>query len=312
VIGDELGRVHDALSASPIITTVILRNSPGGHILTGYRIGELFRERGLRTAVSGFCYSSCSRMFLGGRWRHFTDDYPLEYTHVGFHGHYGRDGRLNLEAVDQLDLKGWIIRHSDGRADVALVERWVHIPYNVGMIHFYHPLFVSRRGASTFLCEGPGATLVFACEPIAKTALDLGVVTSLDLVRSNDRASVRATIPLRPAASGWADVEDVRRVPLEPEAGQEEYRRFLRAPLPRAFAVSPTGQHWAWNSGTRDVLNQALLRCAQRSGTTCKLYAVDEVVVWQRQSQRGSRPTPFKVFPGVVQNVPIPGNTENL
>src|SRR4051812_31323481 len=140
VIGDELGRVHDALSVSPIITTGILRNSPGGHILTGYRMGELFRERGLRTAVSGFCYSSCSRMFLGGRWRHFTDDYPLEYTHVGFHGHYGRDGRLNRETVDQLDLKSWIIRHSDGRADAALVERWVHIPYNVGMIHFYHPL----------------------------------------------------------------------------------------------------------------------------------------------------------------------------
>jgi hypothetical protein len=27
-------------------------------------------------------------MFLGGRTRSFTDDYPAEYTHIGFHGHY--------------------------------------------------------------------------------------------------------------------------------------------------------------------------------------------------------------------------------
>ena len=32
----------------------------------------------MRTAVSGYCYSSCSRMFLGGSARYFTDDYMPE------------------------------------------------------------------------------------------------------------------------------------------------------------------------------------------------------------------------------------------
>src|SRR5215468_6997874 len=56
---------------SPAITTVILRNSQGGNAPAGYQVGQLLRERGVRTAVSGYCYSSCSRMFLGGRTRSF-------------------------------------------------------------------------------------------------------------------------------------------------------------------------------------------------------------------------------------------------
>jgi hypothetical protein len=86
VVGDEFGKVEKILDDDRTIDTVILRNSPGGDPPTGYRIGELFRVRGLRTAVSGYCYSSCSRMFLGGATRHFTDDFPPEYTDVGFHG----------------------------------------------------------------------------------------------------------------------------------------------------------------------------------------------------------------------------------
>jgi hypothetical protein len=56
------------------------------------------------------------------------------------------------------------------------------------MIHFFHPGLVKHGGASTFFCQGdepPGS--VFACEPISKTALDLGIVTSLDLVHCADR-----------------------------------------------------------------------------------------------------------------------------
>src|SRR4051812_41131156 len=66
VRGDELARVSGLLADHPEVRTVILRNSPGGDVPAGYALGELFRARGLRTAVSGYCYSSCSRMFLGG------------------------------------------------------------------------------------------------------------------------------------------------------------------------------------------------------------------------------------------------------
>eukprot|EP01030_Chromulinospumella_sphaerica_P022441 gene22441-22421_t len=95
VVGTELGMVKDAFAAHPKMDLVILRNSHGGDAWTGYRIGELLRDAGVTTAVSGYCISSCSRMFLGGKQRLFTDDYPADRTYVGFHGHYGADGNLD-------------------------------------------------------------------------------------------------------------------------------------------------------------------------------------------------------------------------
>ena len=154
VLGDEPGKVREALAASPGIESVILRNSPGGNAPAGYQVGQLLRERGLRTAVSGYCYSSCSRMFLGGSSRHFTDDYMPESNNVGFHGHYDRMGPLDTARVRQYGLRDWIIQYSDGKADPSLVERWINIPYSRGMIHFFHPGLVRRAGTSTFLCRG--------------------------------------------------------------------------------------------------------------------------------------------------------------
>src|SRR5689334_13460128 len=91
VEGNEYGRVESILSQNPGVTTAVLRNSPGGDANTGYRLGELFREKGITTYVSGYCRSSCSRLFLGGKERYFTDDYPASGTHVGFHSNYRND-----------------------------------------------------------------------------------------------------------------------------------------------------------------------------------------------------------------------------
>jgi hypothetical protein len=196
VVDGDLAKVKYTLAMNPNIRAAILRNSPGGHIRTGYAVGNLFREMGLRTAVSGYCYSSCSRMFLGGKERFFTDDYPLTMTHVGFHGHYRADGRqrghLDSQKIRDYGLKDWIIKHSDGRADPNLVERWINIPVNVGLIHFFPVQIARERGLSTFLCDqGPVAGSVFACERIGKSAIDLGIATSAELLRSNDRESLR-------------------------------------------------------------------------------------------------------------------------
>ena len=157
VVGDEPGKVREALANSPEIDTVILRNSPGGDAPAGYQTGQLLRERGLRTAVSGYCYSSCSRMFLGGSTRYFTDDYPAEDTHIGFHGHYHADGHLNAALMAQYGLRDWIIKYSDGKADANLVERWINIPFEPRHDPFLSPgagqpgrcldLHVSRRRA---------------------------------------------------------------------------------------------------------------------------------------------------------------------
>ena len=111
VVGDESGKIRKALANTPGIDTAILRNSPGGNAPARYQVGEVFREYGLRTAVSGYCYSSCSRMFLGGSTRYFTDDYLPENNNVGFHGHYDRTGHLNADLVRKYGLRDWIIKY---------------------------------------------------------------------------------------------------------------------------------------------------------------------------------------------------------
>lgn len=117
VNGGEWAQVKDAFAANPYIDLVILRNSHGGDAGTGYEIGEFFRQQGVTTAVSGYCISSCSRMFLGGKKRVFTDDYPLDQTRVGFHGHYNAHGDLNGASVIRGGLFDWIMKYSDGKAD---------------------------------------------------------------------------------------------------------------------------------------------------------------------------------------------------
>ena len=260
------------------------RDSPqfvGGDALSGYAVGNLFRARKMRTAVSGFCYSSCSRMFLGGVVRQFTSDYPQEFTEVGFHGHYRSNGRLDAAYVARLGLAAWIHEHSDGKADPALVERWINIPFSSGLIQFYHRGLQQTRGHTTFMCQGDDGLPIFRCEAVARTALDVGVITSLNLLPSNDQRDLRASVPARIEPSGWASDEDLVRVPLVTDAGRAEYQRFLAAPDPKAFAVSSTGVFWAWNSGPSNALARALERCAARSsGQPCALYAIDNPVVW--------------------------------
>ena len=244
VVDGDASKVRQSLANNPAIRTVILRNSPGGDVPTGYEIGNLMREKGLRTAVSGYCYSSCSRMFLGGKGRVFTDDYPLSLTHVGFHGHYygpgPRKGELNKQLVDRRGLKDWIIRHSDGKADPDLVERWINIPVNIGMIHFFHPQLAKEHKVATFFCErGPASGPdVLGCEPIVKNALDLGIATSLEMISSNDQAKLRKTFPEIPSKTSYARIDEIDKVPLSSENGLVEYKRYLRAPFSQSVRHS--------------------------------------------------------------------------
>jgi hypothetical protein len=193
---------------------------------------------------------------------------------------YSLDGKLIPGEVRFYNLKDWTVKYSDGKADPALVERWINIPVNVGMIHFYHPTLFARGGVSTFMCQGNESGPVTNCEAIHRTALDLGIVTSLDLVKSNDQTAIRATIPPRPKATGYATVTDTAKVPLAVTNGLTEYGRFLASGFPRAFAVAADKNHWAWNAGGVDAISLALSRCQERAGQPCRLYAVDDEVVW--------------------------------
>ena len=149
----DLDAVRAEFAKPPVITHVVLRNSMGGNSWTGYRLGELFREHGVTTAVSGHCVSSCSRLFLGGKQRLFSDDYPASLTYVGFHGHYDF-GRLNPEAVKKNDLANWTARFTAGLADPKLVQRWINIERRAGDVRFYPGTVHAQWKDTSFLCLG--------------------------------------------------------------------------------------------------------------------------------------------------------------
>lgn len=88
----------------------------------------------------------------------------------------------------------------------------------------------------------------------------------------------RSGLVERPAASGHAALDDVQAVPAGPMARKLYAERFLTAATPRAFALGPEGASgWArgdWAAG------HALGFCQRGRGVRCRLYAVDDEVVW--------------------------------
>jgi len=196
VDGTEYARLNAVFAAQPTVKVAVLRNSPGGDANTGYRVGALFREKGITTYVSGFCRSSCSRFFLGGQERFFTDDFPAEQTHVGFHSNYRKDGSIVPGAPER--LWRFVKKYADGKADAALVNWWIHLADRRGFVYFFHPQALKRPDhRSVLLCQGhePRRERWSQCEKISgHDALSMGIVTSLEVKRSCDAESSRQAV----------------------------------------------------------------------------------------------------------------------
>jgi len=195
VDGGELVKLRDVVAdpAALIVDTVVLRDSPGGDYWTSQRIAEFIRERGWRTAVSGYCFSGCALMFLGGRQRHFTDDKPALQTQLAFHGtYYVVDGagavRGELNPVTTHAARQWIKRYTEGRVSDAMLDRFEQLPRS-DFIHFFDSGRLPRKDqASIFVCPRDKDAGGYRCKPIPGTDVYReGIVTSHELIRSADR-----------------------------------------------------------------------------------------------------------------------------
>jgi len=83
-----------------------------------------------------------------------------------------------------------------------------------------------------------------------------------------------------PPATGFARLDDSSKLPyVKDDVKSEKYPKFLDADIPRALAISPSGA-WAWQTG-ETAPQQALAGCQKVSKTPCRLYAVDDAVVWK-------------------------------
>jgi len=84
-----------------------------------------------------------------------------------------------------------------------------------------------------------------------------------------------------PPPSGFAALDAVEAIPYIRDGGRKGYATFLTRDLPRAFAISPSGA-WAWANGGDDPVTRALENCKTHAKTDCRLYAVDDSVVWPK------------------------------
>ncbi|MFM0519268.1 prolyl oligopeptidase family serine peptidase [Caballeronia jiangsuensis] len=89
--------------------------------------------------------------------------------------------------------------------------------------------------------------------------------------------------PDMPKATNFADLDSVQAVPYVDETGRAGYRNFLSQYSSRAFAVSDSGA-WSWAEGGDDPMAVAIASCQKQSADPCRLYAVNNRVVWNDQT----------------------------
>ena len=80
-----------------------------------------------------------------------------------------------------------------------------------------------------------------------------------------------------PPASGFATLDNADALPRMSDKGKALYREWLEKPFPRAVAVSAKGAI-ARGYG-RTAMETAIKNC-EKFDTPCRLYAVDDKVVW--------------------------------
>ena len=82
-----------------------------------------------------------------------------------------------------------------------------------------------------------------------------------------------------PPKTDFAVITDAPPLAFLNENAKNGYKTFLTREVPRAFAVAPTGAWGMANSGD-DPMRRALDNCSKFAPGQCRLYAVDNDIVW--------------------------------
>ncbi|MGO4378377.1 S1C family serine protease [Pseudoduganella sp. RAF53_2] len=98
-----------------------------------------------------------------------------------------------------------------------------------------------------------------------------------------------------PQASGFAAIDDIAKFKsvVTGDGPEANYRRYLNAPTPRAFAISDDGHTWlTWSltpkdkTAPREPAERVIKACEAEYKQHCYLYAVDATVVYRPPQAR--------------------------
>lgn len=145
-----------------------------------------------------------------------------------------------------------------------------------------HGMLASRDGEKVWL------------EDTERFLIEIGMPTAV---------VVDVAAPPSAARTDFAQVDDAEAVPFLSEHGRRAYREYLTKMTPRAFAVSPSGG-WTWAEEGEDPEGRALATCSAKSKDPCRLYSVDDYVVWTDGRLDQAEQTAV-----TASNTPVPGAT---
>jgi dienelactone hydrolase len=182
---------------------------------------------------------------------------PCGYTQMA--SAFATAGKANAGATPML----WLYSENDNYWGASIPRKW-------------HEAYTSAGGKAEFVMFPPigseGHAMIAAGRYLWRPVVDK-FIAKFGIVAPT---SVNA-----PAPSGFAAIDEAEKLPLvRPDVKTEGYRRFLNADVPRAFAIGPKGE-WSFQSGD-DAIKRTLVRCAEFAKTDCKLYAIDDAVVWRK------------------------------
>ena len=160
----------------PGVDTLVLVNSEGGDLYTGFHLARVVAAWRLKTVVAGQCSSACAIVFVGGVERSFSGAYEPQYTYVGIHGAISRiDGKVN--GVVAAQIYAFFRRNMGERFDADIMELAVYGMRDAGsLLRVFDGARQPKR--DPYHCESGQAERQNCTEFKDQNALSLGVVTT--------------------------------------------------------------------------------------------------------------------------------------
>mgnify|MGYP003644120938 FL=1 len=121
VVQSDVTRMEEMLDNTGIKTVFL--DSPGGNAMTGYQLGYLFHDKGIRLVIGGdaSCFSACAIAFLGGEER-------TKLGLLGFHVAWTTNTESMSEGMKQGQVYGTITAAYFFRMGYSL-----QLPYMISM-----------------------------------------------------------------------------------------------------------------------------------------------------------------------------------
>lgn len=177
-VEDDYLKFVDAL-AQPGIDRVVLVNSPGGDLWTGMRIGRLIADKGLQTVAAGYCVSSCSIMFMGGKLRSFSDAFAPQQTYLGLHGPHNKDTKqVNPQQAAQ--MYAFFKQQIGAQFNAEVINKALYDMEDAGaLMRVFDPARLPPR--VTYHCKSAQSLRKDCTELKGQDALSLGLITTAAL-----------------------------------------------------------------------------------------------------------------------------------